>query len=118
MNLICTPKPPLVSPKVDQSREGNEVDNVTDEGKQACVEYVQEEEDMEVNWDLPPKFDENEDDEGASEVLKEEAIEQENKKEVADSLEEVEVKTDKGERHCLSTSHPQKNHECLSLFVT
>ena len=104
MNLICSPKPPLVSPKVVQSREGNEVDNVTEEENQACVEYVQEEEDMEVNWDLPPKFGENNDDEGACEVLKEEAIEQEKKKELADSLEEVEVKTDEGERRCLSTT--------------
>jgi len=31
---------------------------------------------MEVNLDLRPKFDENEDDEGACEVMKEEAIEQ------------------------------------------
>ena len=50
--------------------------------------------------------------------MKEEAIEQEKEKEVADSLEEVEVKIDDGERHSLSTSHPQKNHERLSLFLT
>ena len=73
---------------------------------------------MEVNLDLPPKFDEYEDDEGACEVVKEEAIEQEKEKEVTDSLEEVEVKTGEGEMLTLSTSHPQKNHEHLSLFLT
>ena len=80
------------------------------------MEDDQEEEDMEVNLDLPPKFDEYEDDEGACEVLKEEGTEQEKEKEVADSLEEVEVKTDEGEMLSLSTSHPQKNHEHLSIF--
>ena len=44
------------------------------------MEYVQEEEDMEVNLDLPRKFDEYEDDEGACEGLKEEAIEQERRR--------------------------------------
>ena len=100
MNLIYSPKPPLLSSKVEQRHEGNEVGNAREEGKEACVEYVQEEEDMEVNLDLPPMFDEYEDDEGACEGLKEEAIEQEKEKEVADSLEKVEVKTDEGERHC------------------
>ena len=118
MNLICSPKPPLVSPEVDQSHEGNEVDDAREEEKQACVEYIHEEEDMEVNLDLPPKIDENEDDEGACVVLKEEAIEQEKEKEVADSLEQVEVKTDQGEMHSLSRSHQQKNHERLSHFLT
>jgi len=61
---------------------------------------------MEVNLDLPPKFDENEDDEGACEVMKEEAIEQQKKKEVADGLEEVGVKINEGEMLPLSTSHP------------
>ena len=88
---------PLVSPELDQSHEGDEVGNARDEEKEACVEHVQGEEDMEVNLDLPLKFDEYEDDEGACKVVKEEAIEQEKEKEVADSFEEVEVKTDEGE---------------------
>ena len=50
------------------------------------MEHVEEEEDMEVNLDLPPNFDEYEDDEDAYEVLKGEAIEQEKDKEVAYSL--------------------------------
>jgi len=99
-------KQPLVSSEADQSHKGNEVDDARDEEKEACVEDIQEE-DVEVNLDLPPKFDEYEDDEGACEVVKEEAIEQEKEKEVADSLEEVEVKTDQGEMLTLSTSHPQ-----------
>ena len=118
MSLIYSPKPPLISPEVDQSHEGNEVDNTREEEKEVYVEDVQEEEDMEVNLDLPPNFDEYEDDEGACEVLKEEAIEQEKEKEVADCLEEVEVKTDESEMLSLSTSYPQKNHEHLSLFLT
>ena len=99
-------KQPLVSPEVDQSHEGNEVDNARKEEKESCVEDVQEEEDMEVSLDLPQKFDEYEDNEGACEVVKEEAIEQQKGKEVADSLEEVEVKIDEGEMLTLSTSHP------------
>ena len=74
MNLIYSPKPPLLSSKVEQRHEGNEVGNAREEGKEACVEYVQEEEDMEVNLDLHPKFDEYEDDEGACEGLKEEQL--------------------------------------------
>jgi len=108
----------LVSPEVDQGHKGNDVDNGREEEKEACREDVQEEEDIEVNLDLPPKFDEYEDDEGACEVVKEEAIEQEKEKEVTDSVEEVKVKTDEGEMLTLSTSHPQKNHEHLSLFFT
>ena len=107
----------MVSPEVDQSHEVNEVDNAREEENETCVEYVQEE-DMEVNLDLPPEFDEYEDDEGACEVLKVEAIEQEKEKEVADSLGEVEVKINEGETLSLSTSHPQKNRELLSLFLT
>ena len=49
-------KQPLVSPEVDQSHEGNKVDNAREEEN--------EEEDTEVNFDLPPKFDEYEPDEG------------------------------------------------------
>ena len=82
------------------------------------MEDVQEEEDMEVNLNLPPKFDEYEDEEGACEVLKGEAIEQEKEKEVAYSLQEVEVKTDAGQMLSLSTSHPPKNHVHISLFLT
>ena len=82
------------------------------------MEDDQEEEDTEVNLDLPPKFGEYEDHEGGCEVLKEEATAQEKEKEVADSLEEVEVKIDEGEMLSFSTSHPQKNHEHLSLFLT
>ena len=101
-------KQPLFSPEAKQRHESNEVDNTREEEKEAYMEDVQEEEDMEVNLDEPPKFDEYEDDEGACEVLKEEAIEQEKEKEVADCLEEVEVKTDESEMLSLSTSYPQK----------
>ena len=111
-------KQPLFSPEANQGHESNEVDNTREEEKEAYMEDVQEEEDMEVNLDQPQKFDEYEDDEGACEVLKEEAIEQEKEKEVADCLEEVEVKTDESEMLSLSTSYPQKNHEHLSLFLT
>ena len=82
------------------------------------MEDDQEEEDMEVNLDLPQKDDEYEDEEGACEVLKEEVIEQEKETEVADSIEEIEVETDEGEMHSLSTSHPQKNHKHLSIFLS
>ena len=80
MNLIYSPKPPLLSSKVEQRHEGNEVGNAREEGKEACLEYVQEEEDMEVNLDLPAKFDEYEHDKGACEVVKDEAIEQERRR--------------------------------------
>ena len=88
-------KQPLVSSEVDQSHEGNEVDNAREEEKEGCVEDVRGEEDM----------DEYEDDEGACEVVKEGAIEQQKEKEVADSKEEVEVKIDEDEMLTLSTSH-------------
>jgi len=64
-------KQPLVSPEVDQSHEGNKVDNAreeeNEEDKEAGVEDTQEkigEENTEVNLGLPPKFDEYEPDEG------------------------------------------------------
>ena len=37
---------------------------------------------------------------------------------MADSIEEIEVETDEGEMLSLSTSHPQKNHEHLSIFLS
>ena len=40
--------------------------------------------------------------------MKEEAIEEENKKEGMDNLEEIEVKVDEGGMLTLSANHPQK----------
>ena len=69
-------KQPLVSPEVDQSHQGNKVDNAreeeNEEDKEAGVEDTQEkigEENTEVNLGLPPKFDEYEPDEGEMPVL-------------------------------------------------
>ena len=47
------------------------------------MEHGQEQEDVEVNLDLAPNFDEYEDDEDAYEVLKGEPIKQEKENEVA-----------------------------------
>jgi len=55
-------KQPLVSPEVYQSHDGNGVANAREEKKEACVEDVQEEEEIEFDLDLHPKFDEHEDD--------------------------------------------------------
>ena len=50
--------------------------------------------------------------------MKEEVIEQEKETEVVDSIEEIEVETHEGEMLSLSTSHPQKNHKHLSIFLS
>jgi len=95
-------KQPLATLEVDQSREGNKVDNARKEENK--------EEDTDVNFNLPPKFDEYEDEQ--EEIEKEEKEDLEEKD--GDSFEEIAVEAYEDDLLTLDTHHPTRRNEHLT----